>query len=103
MKAQMLLSTFLAATLVMGALITLAGAGRWNSAALYALSPALAAAVAFLATTIPFTRKAWRKDRLVALAAPFLLLGRALALSAGSAWGLLRPRRNLDGWPASRR
>jgi GT2 family glycosyltransferase len=101
MKAQMLLATFLAATLVIGGLVAVAGVGRWGISALYALSPALVAAVAFLATTIPFTRKAWRKDRPVALAAPFLLLGRALALSVGSAWGLLRPRRNLDGWPAS--
>ncbi len=101
MKVQMLLAVFLAATSVSGGLVALAGVGRWGGSALYALTPALMAAVVFLATTIPFLRKAWRKDRAVALAAPFLLLGRALALSAGSAWALIRPRPNLDSWPAS--
>lgn len=41
----------------------------------------------FLLTTLPFCHKAWAKDRAVALAAPFLLLVRALALGIGFAWG----------------
>jgi hypothetical protein len=49
---------------------------------------------------MPFVRKAWAKDRTVALASPFLLFGRALALSAGYGWGLLQPRRDMDGWPS---
>lgn len=41
----------------------------------------------FAMTTLPFGRKAWRKDHTVALAAPFLLFIRALALGFGFAWG----------------
>jgi len=44
----------------------------------------------FLLTTLPFTLKAARKDLTVALASPFLLAVRALALGAGFAWGKLR-------------
>lgn len=43
----------------------------------------------FLLTTLPFCRKAWPKDRSVALVAPFLLLVRAFALGFGFAWGRL--------------
>jgi hypothetical protein len=49
----------------------------------------------FLLTTVPFVRKAWRKDRPVSLISPALLLVRALALGTGFAVGLvanLRPR-----------
>jgi glycosyltransferase involved in cell wall biosynthesis len=41
----------------------------------------------FVTTTLPFCRKAWAKDHAVALAAPFLLFTRALALGLGFAWG----------------
>ncbi len=41
----------------------------------------------FVLTTLPFCRKAWGKDHAVALASPFLLLVRALALGFGFAWG----------------
>lgn len=47
----------------------------------------------FLLTTLPFCHKAWPKDRAVALAAPFLLLVRALALGFGFAWGTYSGRR----------
>lgn len=47
--------------------------------------------VAFFLTTIPFSRKAWPKDKVIALLAPSLLAIRALALGLGYAWGLLRP------------
>ena len=45
----------------------------------------------FTATTIPFVRKAWPKDRAVALASPFLLVVRAAALSFGYLLGVLKP------------
>ena len=53
--------------------------------------------LAFLLTTLPFVRKAWPKDRAVALAAPALLAVRALALGAGYGWGVLRPRPGISG------
>lgn len=46
----------------------------------------------FKATTIPFVRKAWGKDKTVAFAAPFLLMVRAFALSVGYLWGTLAPQ-----------
>jgi lipopolysaccharide/colanic/teichoic acid biosynthesis glycosyltransferase len=48
-------------------------------------------------TTIPFVRKAWPKDRAVALASPFLLLVRAAALGMGYGWGLIRPQPGISG------
>ena len=73
------------------------GAGQWGLSAALALSPAAVLALLFLGTTVPFFRKAWRKDRAAALASPLLLFGRAAALSAGYLWGLIRPRRTLGG------
>jgi glycosyltransferase involved in cell wall biosynthesis len=49
----------------------------------------VAVVLLFLSTTLPFCREAWRKDRAVALAAPFLLLARALALGTGFLVGLV--------------
>lgn len=49
----------------------------------------------FFVTTIPFTRKAWPKDHLVALASPFLLAVRATGLGLGYGWGILRPKAGL--------
>lgn len=46
----------------------------------------------FFLSTIPFLKKAWPKDRIVCLASPFLLFGRALALGVGYAWGIARPQ-----------
>ncbi|MCA9954345.1 MAG: glycosyltransferase [Anaerolineales bacterium] len=45
----------------------------------------------FKLTSLPFLQKAWRKDRAVSLASPWLLFCRALALGIGYAWGLARP------------
>lgn len=45
----------------------------------------------YMLTTIPFLKKAWRKDKAVCLASPGLLFCRALALGIGYAWGLARP------------
>jgi GT2 family glycosyltransferase len=55
-------------------------------------------ALLFLFTTIPFTVKAWHRDRTVAAISPALLLVRSLALGTGFAVGLaahlfqIRPR-----------
>ena len=54
--------------------------------------------LAFAATTVPFVRRAWAKQRSVALAAPCLLFVRALALGCGFALGLLDHL-----WPGGRR
>ncbi len=51
----------------------------------------------FVATTIPFSRKAWRKDRAVGAIAPAMLAVRALALGFGYGWGLVRPRPGITG------
>lgn len=51
----------------------------------------------FLFTTLPYTLKAWRKDRAVALASPFLLGVRALALGLGYSWGLVRLQPGISG------
>ena len=45
----------------------------------------------FFLTTLPFARKAWHKDRQIALLSPFLLALRALMLGIGFTWGWLRP------------
>jgi lipopolysaccharide/colanic/teichoic acid biosynthesis glycosyltransferase/GT2 family glycosyltransferase len=53
--------------------------------------------IAFLLTTVPFVAKAWSKDRAVTLAAPALLMVRALALGFGYGWGLVRPQPGILG------
>lgn len=79
MKLQIGLMALIIATAVSGALLPP-----------FLLLSGLAAFV-FVVTTLPFTRKAWHKDKLVALCSPALLALRALALGIGYAWGLLRP------------
>lgn len=51
----------------------------------------------FVATTIPFSAKAWNKDKAVAVSAPVLLAVRALALGFGYSWGVVRPRPGITG------
>lgn len=80
LKLQMLLT----------AALLMAGAGSLLFAPLFIV--ALLAGGLFLVSTVPFVYKAWRKDPLVAVAAPPLLLARALALGVGTFWGLVRPR-----------
>ena len=53
--------------------------------------------LAFVATTVPFVAKAWRKDRMVAIISPLLLAVRALALGFGYTWGVLRPQPGFSG------
>lgn len=73
------------------ALLGLAGVLGLGGLALPALwAPALLLFALLLASTLPFTLKAWGKDRSVALASPGLLIVRALALGLGYAWGTLR-------------
>ena len=82
MKAQALAAPAIAALAIASPLIPYAG-----------LASAVLGA-AFAASTIPFTVKAMRKDRSVAIAAPPLLFLRGLAQGAGLATGavrLLRP------------
>lgn len=51
----------------------------------------------FLLTAIPFLRKAWQKDRAVAVAAPGLLVVRALALGVGYTSGVIHPQPGISG------
>jgi glycosyltransferase involved in cell wall biosynthesis len=79
MKVQMLLVA-LALAGVAGLLIT-----PWSAL----LSGA--ALLLFLLSTVPFISKAWKKDKAIAVASPFLLFVRAAALGFGTAWGLASP------------
>ncbi|HRN67482.1 MAG TPA: glycosyltransferase [Promineifilum sp.] len=93
MKVQMALSVLLVGLTLLG----LAGAALFpayrETSGWFSLLPTAIVALIFVATTLPFVRKAWPKDRAVAFVSPVLLLGRALALSAGYIHGILRPRR----------
>ncbi len=64
----------------------LAGGLLWRPA----LAMAGAATIAFLASTLPFVLKAWRRDRGICWAVPALLWVRALSLGCGFGLGLLR-------------
>ncbi len=78
MKVQMILSMLFGASLVISVLFPLFFV---ITAVLFLL---------FLSTTIPFVQKAWPKDRQVAILSPILLLIRAVALSLGYMWGLIK-------------
>ena len=84
MKVQMLLAA-LAMVGLLGMLIT-----PWSA---IFLGTAL---LLFFLSAVPFIRKAWVKDKMVALASPFLLLIRAGALGFGYAWGLVKPAQILE-------
>jgi hypothetical protein len=84
MKVQMLLAA-LAMVGLLGMLIT-----PWSA---IFLGTAL---LLFFLSAVPFIRKAWAKDKMVALASPFLLLIRAGALGFGYAWGLVKPAQILE-------
>ena len=49
--------------------------------------------IAFIFSTLPFTRFAFKKDHMVGILSPFFLLIRAGSLGAGVMWGLLDKRR----------
>jgi lipopolysaccharide/colanic/teichoic acid biosynthesis glycosyltransferase/glycosyltransferase involved in cell wall biosynthesis len=92
LKLQMLLMALLLGSLPLPVLV----GWLWPQTMLRASLLPLAAAVAYTLTTLPFCRKAWDKDRAVALAAPALLALRALALGFGYGWGLLRPHTEIS-------
>ena len=99
MKVQMLLAMLTLAAVVAGVMGVLLWPGGGVAHLLLAWGPAALAALVFVATTLPFVGKAWRKDRPVAVVAPLLLFGRAVALSLGYTWGVLQPRRAITGQP----
>jgi lipopolysaccharide/colanic/teichoic acid biosynthesis glycosyltransferase/glycosyltransferase involved in cell wall biosynthesis len=85
MKLQMML-------MAMAYLATLAIlASRWALLILAIL------ATIFLLTTIPFSIKAWKKDRSVAVVSPVMMALRATALGLGYSWGVVRPRPGISG------
>jgi lipopolysaccharide/colanic/teichoic acid biosynthesis glycosyltransferase/glycosyltransferase involved in cell wall biosynthesis len=92
LKLQMLLMALLLGSLT---LPSLAG-WLWPDGLLWAALVPLVTAVAFTLTTFPFCRKAWGKNRAVALASPVLLAVRALTLGFGYGWGLLRPQSEIS-------
>ena len=96
MKVQMLLALGSMAALLTGVTGLLLAPPHWKLHPITAFMPALLLILIFFATTIPFLRKAWPKDRPVAIASPLLLFGRAIALVAGYGWGVIFPRRGLD-------
>lgn len=51
----------------------------------------------FLLTSFPFVRKAWHKDKVVALVSPIILAIRSLALGFGTAVGIFRPNKDIFG------
>jgi lipopolysaccharide/colanic/teichoic acid biosynthesis glycosyltransferase/glycosyltransferase involved in cell wall biosynthesis len=63
----------------------------------WAQLPMLLALLALLASVFPFARKAWAKDRMVALFSPLGLAIRATALGLGYVWGVARPRPGFVG------
>lgn len=93
MKVQMALSMLLVGLTLLGLVGAALFPARWGIPGWFNLLPPMFVALIFVVTTLPFVRKAWPKDRAVALVSPVLLLGRALALSAGYIHGILRPRR----------
>ena len=94
-KVQMGLAGLLLAALAAAAVGMLIS----RTAAIWLLTGAAALALLFLATTLPFARKAWGKDRAVALVAPGLLFGRAVALGWGTLRGILAPSPPLPALP----
>lgn len=85
LKLQMILTALMLAALFTAAFLRLS------------IAAAAALLIAFVATTLPFVKKAWSKDRPVALLAPPLLATRALALGLGYLWGTLRPVEGISG------
>ncbi len=85
MKVQMGLMALLYLT-ILSTFIT-----RW------AILPLVILTLLFLVTTLPFSQKAWKKDRTIAVVASILLAARATALGLGYGWGVIRPRPGVSG------
>lgn len=92
MKVQMLVAMMLLVADIWGAIGgALHLAGRQVPGAIFTI-PTITLFIVFIATTLPFVRKAWSKDSRVAIASPLLLLGRAFALGIGYTHGIIFPR-----------
>lgn len=102
MKVQMALATLALAALAAGIIAVIFWPPALASQPALAFAPTAVLTLLFAATTLPFAGKACRKDRPVAWVSPFLLFGRAVALSLGYAWGVLHPRKNITSQPAGR-
>lgn len=83
LKVQILFVALMMAALA-GVVVT-----RWSALLLVATT------VAFLLSAAPFLRKAWSKDKAVAIASLVLLFVRAAALGVGYAWGLISPAKDI--------
>ncbi|MEZ4516251.1 MAG: glycosyltransferase [Chloroflexota bacterium] len=83
MKIQMVL-----AAAILGSILALIVASliNWGAAITASGLAVIAAIVLFLLSTVPFCVKAWPKDRVVALVAPFLLFVRAIGLGIRTLW-----------------
>jgi GT2 family glycosyltransferase len=81
--ASLKLQVLLAPAIAAGALGGLLHPALWAASG--------AALLLSLAGSLPFVLFAWRRDPLVALAAPFVFLGRSFALALGLVGGALRP------------
>jgi lipopolysaccharide/colanic/teichoic acid biosynthesis glycosyltransferase/glycosyltransferase involved in cell wall biosynthesis len=92
MKAQMVLMVLFMATLLLALLSYTLKWTQLDSLRWLAYITASFVAGTFVLTTFPFVKKAWPKDRGVALSSPFLLAVRALSLGCGYFWGLVHPR-----------
>jgi lipopolysaccharide/colanic/teichoic acid biosynthesis glycosyltransferase/glycosyltransferase involved in cell wall biosynthesis len=86
LKLQILLMFLSLPLLLIGLALAMLGSIGWQ----VVFGAGVAGVLAFLASSLPFLLKAWRKDPAVALVAPLLLAARALALGAGYGVGLLR-------------
>jgi len=60
----------------------------WGGASL----PGRLCALGLLASSAPFAAFAWKRDKAVGMAAPFLVFARSLAFAGGAVWGLLDRR-----------
>ncbi|MFC1707354.1 glycosyltransferase [Planctomycetota bacterium] len=89
---QTLKAEMVAAFAVLGAVLAAPLLALWHSSAL-AIAVVCAPLVAFLALSLPFAWRAFRKDPGVGLVAPAYLFLRDLALGAGLAAGMLRAPR----------
>lgn len=94
MKLQMMLAGLMTGAFLVAAAGLVVSVVNPSVVTTLMMMPALVALLGsggvFLLTTLPFVAKAWRKDRAVALASPFLLFTRALALGLGYAYGVVR-------------
>lgn len=51
----------------------------------------------FIISSLPFSQKAWKKDRVIAVVASPMMAVRATALGLGYGWGVIRPRPGVSG------